>query len=109
MVRLANILRRDLRGQDTRILNLNAIIVDGDAYGQVIPLILTMAESIQDGFTQGFSRHFQLLIPNQSDNLPVHIKVLAEEIHRLIEQHKDVSLHSLVIDKLILISSLETG
>ena len=41
-VRLADVLQRDLRRQDTRILNLNAVIVDGDAYSQIIPIILTM-------------------------------------------------------------------
>ena len=106
---LKNILWCNLWWQNARILNFYAVIIDGNAYGQVISFILTMAKGIQYHFTQSFGRYFQIFISYQSNNFPMHVQVLAEEVHSLIEQHEDVSFHSLVVDKLILISSLETG
>jgi hypothetical protein len=77
---LADILWRNLWRQNARILNLNTVIIDGNTYSQVIPLVLTMAKSIQDSFTQSFRWHFQILITNQSDNFPMHIQVFAEKL-----------------------------
>ena len=44
-----------------------------------------MAKGIQDHFTQSFGRSLQIFITNQSDNLSVHIQMLAEEVHSFIE------------------------
>ena len=106
---LKNVLWSNLWRQYTRILNLYAVIVDSDTYGQVIPFVLTMAKCIQYNFTQSFGRYFQIFITNEPYYFTMHIQVLAEEVHSLIEQHKDISFHSLVVDKLVLVCSLETS
>ena len=82
---LKDVLWCNLWRQNARILYFDAIIIDGNAYGQIIPFILTMAKGIQHHFTQSFGRNFQIFITNQTDYLSVHVQVLAEEVHSLIE------------------------
>ena len=68
-----------------------------------------MTKGIQDRLTQSFGRYLQIFITDQSDNLSVHIQVFAEEVHRLVEQYEYVPFHSLIVNKLILVSTLETS
>ena len=82
---LKNILWCNLWWQNARILNFDAVVIDGNAYGQVISFILTMAKGIQYHFTQSFSRDLQIFITNEPDYFTMHVQVLAEEDHSLIE------------------------
>ena len=44
-----------------------------------------MAKGIQYHFTQSFSRDLQIFITNEPDYFTMHVQVLAEEDHSLIE------------------------
>ena len=63
-MRLEDILWCNLRRQNAGILNLNAVIVDGDAYSQIISLVLTVAKCIQNHFTQSFCWNLQIFMTN---------------------------------------------
>ena len=84
-MRLEDILRCNLWRQNTRILNFDTVIIDGNTYGQIISFVLTMAKCIQYHFTQSFSRDLQIFITNEPDYFTMHVQVLAEEVHSLIE------------------------
>ena len=104
----SNELCGQLLWQMTRVLNLNAVIIDGNAYRTACIMEQPVAKGIRQGFTQGFSRDFKFLLSRKADNLATDGKMLEEECHASIQESEEVAVCTLIIKKLILVRASET-
>ena len=60
-----------------------------------------MAKGVDKGFTQGLNRKFQLLFPQQANDLTTYLQVIHEESNASIKHIEEVALCEFAIYKYV--------
>ena len=105
------IFRSYLRREYAWIADLYTVIIDGDAIHQIMFLPLAMTQRVYNSFAESLIWYFKPFFPLKTAvrDFTAQVKMLETECQTRVKQVKEISLHTHLIDELILVRTQETS